>query len=83
MTEGMTLDRADFDQLVAEHRQLIRLTNELEFQLYQMGEAPGPEQVKECRQAAGALIGLLRQVLFRHDQQVLPLLEGPIARPEE
>jgi hypothetical protein len=70
--------RADFDQLVAEHHQLIRLTNELEFQLYQMGEAPGPEQVAEGRRAAGTLIGQLRNFLFRHDQQVLPLLESRI-----
>jgi len=66
---------SDFEHLLAEHRQLIRLANDLEFHLYQMGEAPGPEQVNECRKAAGTLIGLLRQVLFRHDQQVLPLLE--------
>jgi hypothetical protein len=73
---AVTLSRADFDRLVEEHRQLIRLTNELEFRLYQMGEAPAPEQAAECRQAAGTLIGLLRNVLFRHDQQVLPVLEG-------
>jgi hypothetical protein len=66
---------SDFEQLLAEHRQLIRLANDLEFHMYQMGEAPGPEQVNECRKAAGTLIGLLRQVLFRHDQQILPLLE--------
>jgi hypothetical protein len=75
MTGAEPLQRRDFDQLVAEHQQLIRLANELEFQLYQMGDAPGPEQVAECRQAAGDLIRLLRHVLFRHDQQVLPLLE--------
>ncbi len=71
---------SDFVRLLAEHRQLIRLANELEFHLYQMGEAPGPEQVKECRKAAGTLIGQLRQVLFRHDQQVLPLLEQLVRR---
>jgi hypothetical protein len=75
MTGAEPLQRRDFDQLVAEHQQLIRLANELEFQLYQMGDAPGPEQVAECRQTAGDLISLLRHVLFRHDQQVLPLLE--------
>ena len=75
MKAGETLSRTDFEQLIAEHRQLIFLANDLEFHLYQMGETPGPAQVNHCRQTAGTLIGLLRTVLFRHDQQVLPLLE--------
>ncbi len=76
MTEGTPLARAAFDQLLAGHRELIRLANELEHQLYQMGNPPAPDRAEECRQTAGRLIGLLRQVLFRHDQQVLPLLES-------
>jgi hypothetical protein len=75
MTMEQIISRADFDRLVAEHRQLIQLTNDLEFQLYQMGDAPRPEQAAECRQAAGTLIGNLRNFLFRYDQQILPILE--------
>jgi hypothetical protein len=67
------LGREDFDQLVAEHQRLIHLANDLEYQLYWLGESP--EHVTACQQAGGALIDLLRHVLFRHDQQVLPVLE--------
>jgi hypothetical protein len=70
------LSRSDFEQLLAEHRQLIQMANELEYQLYQAGTEQTPERVVECQQAAGALIGQLRNVLFRHDQQVLPILES-------
>jgi hypothetical protein len=75
MSRETSLSQADFEQLVAENHELFRRANDLEFQLYQMGDSPGPEQVQGCRRAAGNLIGLLRTVLFRHDQQVLPLLD--------
>lgn len=71
-----TMRRQDLGHLIAEHRQLIRLTNELEYQLYRIGETPTAEQVGECQQAAGSLINLLRANLFRHDQEVLPMLEA-------
>jgi hypothetical protein len=76
MNAPPTFARADFEQLLASHQRLIELANGLEYQLYRFGEAPGNERVTECQQAAGALVGLLREVLFRHDQQVLPLLDA-------
>jgi hypothetical protein len=69
------MTRDDFELLLGQHRQLIRLANELEYHLYRMGGQPDPGPVTDCQQAAGALIGLLRTVLFRHDQQLLPVLE--------
>ena len=75
-----SIRRQDFELLLDEHRELIRLTNELEFQLYRLGEAATPEQVNECQQTAGNLVGLLRANLFRHDQEVLPVLESLIDR---
>jgi hypothetical protein len=76
MTAPPPLSRADFEQLLAAHQRLIELANDLEYQLYRLGEVPGNERVTDCQQAAGALLGLLRDVLFRHDQQVLPLLDS-------
>jgi hypothetical protein len=68
--------RNAFVQLLSEHQALIRLTNELELQLYRLREEPSAQRVTECQQAGGALIGRLRSLLFRHDQEVLPLLEA-------
>ena len=82
MNVQTTLSRADFEQLVEEHRQLIRLANELEYQLYRLGAAFTPEAATGCQHAAGELIGMLRQALFRHDQQVLPLLEEMVNKGE-
>ena len=76
MSATSTIRRESFEQLLDEHRQLIRLANELEYQLYRLGEAATPEHVGECQQAAGSLIGLLRTHLFRQDQEVMPVLES-------
>jgi hypothetical protein len=76
MNDLPAFDRSDFDQLVAAHLRLVDLTTELEYQLYRLGDTPVSEQDAACRQAAGALIGELRKALFRHDQQVLPVLES-------
>ena len=76
MTTPPPPGRADFEQLLAAHQRLIELANDLEYHLYRLGEVPGNERVTECQRAAGALVGLLRDVLFRHDQQVLPLLDA-------
>jgi hypothetical protein len=76
MSAVPTFLRADWERLVAEHREAIRLVNQLEFQVYSLGEVPPHPRVAEIQQAAGALIGLLRGLLFRHDQQVLPVLEA-------
>ena len=73
---GPSFARADFEQLLGAHQQLIELANDLEYQLYRLGEPPGDSPAAACQQAAGALLGSLRDVLFRHDQQVLPLLEA-------
>jgi hypothetical protein len=71
--------RADFDSLIVEHEEVIRLANELEYQLYRLGAAHNSEVVTECQQAGGALIGHLRGLLFRHDQQILPIVEISLA----
>lgn len=76
MNQPPTVPRTDFDELLAQHQELIRLANELEYQIYRLGEQAEPGPVSDCQQAAGALIGLLRTVLYRHDQQVLPVLEA-------
>jgi hypothetical protein len=76
MSSPPRLDRADFDRLVAEHQEVVRLANELELQLYRLGELADGAHVAPCQQAGGELIGLLRSLLFRHDQQVLPLLDA-------
>jgi hypothetical protein len=70
------LTRAEFETLLEEQQALIGLMNDLEYQLYCLGERPAAEGVSECRLAAGALIGALRPFLYRQDQQVLPLLEA-------
>jgi hypothetical protein len=75
MNTAPSVGRADFERLVAEHQELIRLANELEYQLYRLGEVPADERVTDCQQAGGRLLGLLRNVLFRHDQHILPLLD--------
>ena len=77
------LSRPEFEQLLADHGQLIRLANELEYHLYQMGAEPTPEHIAECQQAAGALISQLRSTLFRHDQRVLPILEAHLLPEKE
>jgi hypothetical protein len=82
MSAQASLSRADFELLVAEHRQLILLANELEYQLYRLGAAPTLETAAGCQHAAGELIGVLRQALFRHDQQVLPVLEEMVNKGE-
>ena len=75
MNRTLRLSRADFEALLGDHQRLIALANDLEYQLYRLGELPAGERVTECQQAGGALVGLLRNVLFRHDQQILPLVE--------
>jgi hypothetical protein len=69
------LSRDDFEGLLAEHQQLIDLANDLELCLYQLGDSPPDVRVAQCRQAAGTLIGVLRSMLFRQDQVVMPLLD--------
>ena len=78
MIRTLRLSRADFEVLLTDHQRLIALANDLEYQLYRLGEIPAGERVTECQQAGGALVGLLRNVLFRHDQQVFPLVEASL-----
>jgi hypothetical protein len=73
MTSPVAFARADFDRLLGEHQQLLGLTNELEYRLYQLGEVPAGGPAAACRQAAAAVVGFLRDFLFRQDQQVLPV----------
>jgi hypothetical protein len=76
MSHSSALSRADFEHLLGEQHQLIELSNQLEYHLYRLGELPPNERVTECQQAGGTLIGLLRKVLFRNDQQIFPLLDS-------
>jgi hypothetical protein len=71
---------ADFENLLAQQRQLIDLANNLEYQVYRLGELPANERVSNCQCAAGSLIGLLHDFLFRQDQQVMPLIESAFRR---
>ena len=82
MSGTQTITRENFEQLLDEHRQLIHLAQQLEFQLYRLGEAATVERVEECQQVAGSLIGLLRANLFRHDQDVFPILESLVTHQE-
>jgi hypothetical protein len=74
-----SLSPGDFEQLLADQQQLIELANQLEYQLYRLGELSPDERVTDCQQAGGSLIGLLRNVLYRNDQQVLPLLDSMLS----
>jgi hypothetical protein len=69
------MTRADFEALLAEQERLVELCNELEYRLYQLGQDAG-EPATACQQAGGALVGALRDHLFRQDQQVLPVLDA-------
>jgi hypothetical protein len=71
-----SFSRTDFEQLLGAHQQLIDLANDLEYHLYRLGEQPDDSPAAACQQAAGGLLGRLRDVLFRHDQQVFPLLDS-------
>lgn len=83
MSHGPRLSRDAFDELIREHQHLVHLANELELQIYGLGEqdAPCRERATQCQQAAGRLIGQLRQTLFRFDQQIYPLLEPKFPSP--
>lgn len=83
MNNPPPLSRADFEEILSEHRRLVELASELEFHVYQLGEAPQESPITACQQAAGGLIGSLRQYLFRQDQQVLPVLESLITPTKE
>jgi hypothetical protein len=72
------LTRPQFEALLQEQQALVGLMNDLEYQLYCLGDSPPAERVSECRQAAGVLVGALRTFLYRQDQQVLPLLEAAL-----
>jgi hypothetical protein len=80
MKPGAQLTPEDFDHLLSEHRRLIHLANHLEYCLHRIGTMDEPT-VRECQQAAGDLIGCLRDLSFRHDQQVFPVLEALIVSP--
>jgi hypothetical protein len=82
MSGTLTITQENFERLLEEHRELIQLAQQLEFQLYRLGEGATAERVGECQQVAGSLIGLLRANLFRHDQNVLPVLESLITRQD-
>lgn len=69
-------DRSQFEHLLADHQRMIELINALELKLYSLGEAPEKSPAQECQQAGGLLISQLRSLLFRWDQEVLPLLDA-------
>jgi hypothetical protein len=76
------MNREEFDQLLDEHRRLVAAANEFEFELYRLSEAGEHPQIAACQSAAGALLGQLRNLLFRHDQEVLPLVEASLRASE-
>jgi hypothetical protein len=80
MNPSLPISRADFENLLTQYQQLIDLANDLEYQIYRLGELPVDERVSNCQRAAGSLIGLLRDFLFRQDQQVMPLIESAYRR---
>jgi hypothetical protein len=67
--------REQFNLILEEQHQLVEAVNNLELRLYQLGEAPPGSPSAECQVAAGVLIGQLRKLLFRWDQEVLPTLD--------
>lgn len=75
------LTAEEFAKLLADHGEIIRLANELEESLYRLGDSANSEAATGCQQAAGTLIGRLRQMLFVHDQRVFPLLETILNDP--
>jgi hypothetical protein len=75
MSETPGLTRTDFERLLAEQQRLVELGNELEYRLYLLGQGPPDAPVTACQQAGGALLGALRDFLFRQDQEVLPVLD--------
>jgi hemerythrin-like domain-containing protein len=81
MNAPAPLTREEFENLLADHHELIRLANALEEQLYRLGESQTSEAVLACQRTAGTLVGRLRQVMFHHDQRVFPLLEVVSERP--
>lgn len=83
MSHEPPLSRQAFDELIREHQLLVHLANELELHLYGLGEQDSPprERVDACQQAAGRLIGQLRQTLFRFDQQIYPRLDPKLPSP--
>jgi hypothetical protein len=78
MNPTMSFSRADFESLLDQHRQLIDLTTDLEYQMYCLAELRADERVSDCQRAGGSIIGVLRDFLFRQDQQVMPLIESAL-----
>jgi hypothetical protein len=76
MSPSPPISRTDFENLLSQHRQLIELANDLEYQMYRLGELPPEGRVSDCQQAGGSLVGLLRDYLFRIDQQVFPQVDS-------
>ncbi len=75
MIKKAEYDRRQFELLLDDHQKMIDLINALELKLYSLGEAPDHSPIQECQQAGGLLISQLRNLLFRWDQEVLPLLD--------
>ena len=76
MIKKAEYDRRQFELLLDDHQKMIDLINALELKLYSLGEAPDHSPIQECQQAGGLLISQLRNLLFRWDQEVLPLLDS-------
>lgn len=79
ITNQPALSSTAFAEVLRDHANLIRLVNDLEFSLYEIGdnesETVDRKLVTPCQLAAGELIRNLRTMLFRLDQQVYPLVD--------
>jgi hypothetical protein len=69
-------ERSDFEQLLDEHQHLIALANDVEFCLHALAGGAGEEAIQSLQHSTGSLVRLLRQYLFRQDQQVLPVVDA-------
>jgi hypothetical protein len=67
--------RSDFELLVDEHQRLIALANDVEFCLHALSGGVNEETIHALQQSTGGLVRVLRQYLFRQDQQVLPVVD--------
>jgi hypothetical protein len=77
------IQRSDFEQLLDEHQRLVGLANDVEFCLHSLAGGGSEEAIHALQLSTGSLVRLLRQYLFRQDQQVLPVIDTLSGRSME